>query len=340
MGGVREGDVTLKVNGKNLSLYSYNNEMFYLDRNTGERYDTEGNKLTNIDSGLLNNILGQEAGITGVNSPKLVSQATATQHMNFEKRLREGGISYGGETFKLNEGQAASDVLTTQQLDISNYKDADSMVEGLKKILGKDDNGNEILTNELENYLRDQYNTDKTKKVELTTFRQNGLTMSGAFVDGKFQLFPDNVLAARQLNAIEAHAKKLGYSSEEAKIYADNQFRQKSEWAEVQQRMKSEHISHDAIAAEYITKIYDQLTIIQNLVGVESHHPEVTNLVEKDTGGYGYVATQFMEGIKNIKIQTPENFATPFKSNSTFKIPDFAGGATTPTTPTTGTKTV
>ena len=334
MGGVREGDVTLKVNGKNLSLYSYNNEMFYLDRNTGERYDIEGNKLTNINSGLLNNVLGPEAGITGIDAPKLVSQATATQHMNFEKRLREGGITYGGETFKLNKGQAASDVLTTQQLDISNYKDADSMIEGLKEILGKDDNGKEILTNELENYLRDQYSTDKTKKVELTTFRQNGLTMSGAFVDGKFQLFPDDTLAAKQLNAIEAHAKKLGYSSEEAKIYADNQFRQKSEWAEVQQRMKSEHISYDAIAAEYITKIYDELTIIQNLVGVESHHSDVKNYVEIDNG-YVSPVTKAVNGMKNIKLQdTSKNPlissgpGTPFKGGPTFNFPNFAGTGT------------
>ena len=274
MGGVREGDVTLKVDGKNLSLYSYEGRMFYLDRNTGERYDTEGNKLTDLSKDLLGKIDSNQAGLANIDSPELVSQATATQHLNFEKRLREGGITYGGETFKLEKGQATSDVLNTQQLDISNYKDADSMIEGMKKLLGKDENGKEILTNDLENYLRDQYNTDKTKKVELTTFKQNGLTMSGAFVDGKFQLFPDDTLASRQLSAMEAHAKKLGYTSEEAKIYADNQFREKSEWAEVQKRMKSEHLTFDAVSAQYATKIYDELTIIQNLVGVQPHPRE------------------------------------------------------------------
>ena len=295
MGGVKEGDVTMKINGKNLSLYSKDGEMFYLDRDTGERYDTQANKLSNLSQEDLNNILlSREGNFVGMNAPELVSQATATQHLNYEKRLRGEGFTYGGQTFKLKEGQATSDVLNTHQLDLSNYNDADSMIEGLKETLGKD-----VMTKDLENYLRDQYNTDKTKKVELSTFKQNGLTMSGAFVDGQFQLFPDKKLAAGQLNAIEAHAKKLGYTTEEAKIYADNQFREKKEWAEVQQRMGSEKLSFDAVTAEYITKIYDQLTIIQDLVGVEPHHPDVSSP--------GMLKPEYISDYKDPYTQTMEN---------------------------------
>ena len=62
---------------------------------------------------------------------------------------------------------------------------------------------------------------------------------------------------------MEAHAKRLGYTSEEAKVYADNQFRQQNEWAEIQHRMTSENLSFDAVTAEYITHIHGQLNTIQ-----------------------------------------------------------------------------
>ena len=98
--------------------------------------------------------------------------------------------------------------------------------------------------------------------------------------------------------------------------------------------MKSEHISYDAIAAEYITKIYDELTIIQNLVGVESHHSDVKNYVEIDNG-YVSPVTKAVNGMKNIKLQdTSKNPlissgpGTPFKGGPTFNFPNFAGTGT------------
>ena len=45
-GGVGEGDVTMNIRGKNLSLYSDSTGMFYYDPETGKRYDRSGKEMS------------------------------------------------------------------------------------------------------------------------------------------------------------------------------------------------------------------------------------------------------------------------------------------------------
>ena len=255
--GIGKGDVTMKIGGKELSLYSDGmGEMFYYDPETGRKYDRSG---TLIGSWATYN--GPGAEMLGNMGPQLVSAATNLQQLNFQKRLdSEEGYSYAGEKFSTKEGAKVN----TRQLDMSQYQNLDEMLTAAASKFG------EAFTEQMKNELTDQYNTDKNAKVEISTIRKNGMVISGAVVNGDFKMFPDDQLAARELNAMEQHAKKLGFSSEEAKLYADNQFRQQSSWAEIQKRMSAENISIEGIIATSLDGISQQLVTIQNTIGVEA----------------------------------------------------------------------
>ena len=255
--GIGKGDVTMKIGGKELSLYSDGmGEMFYYDPETGRKYDRSG---TLIGSWATYN--GPGAEMLGNMGPQLVSAATNLQQLNFQKRLdSEEGYSFAGEKFSTKEGAKVK----TQQLDMSQYQNLDEMLTAAASKFG------EAFTEQMKNELTDQYNTDKNAKVEISTIRKNGMVISGAVVNGDFKMFPDDQLAARELNAMEQHAKKLGFSSEEAKLYADNQFRQQSSWAEIQKRMSAENISIEGIIATSLDGISQQLVTIQNTIGVEA----------------------------------------------------------------------
>ena len=243
------GGASLNINGKNLPMMNIMGKQVYWDKDSGNYYNLQGKLAGNFTE---ENLSLYPSFMQSMMAPTETSQATAIQQMNFEKRLKEG-MHFAGEEFSTKKGATVS----TRQLDMSQYGSEDEMVKGLKNLLG------EALTEKMENEMRDQYNQDKNAKVEISTFKQGDLTMSGAFINGEFVQFPDATLAAKQLNAVEAHAKRLGYSSEEAKVYADNQFRQQSEWAEIQKRMDAEGLTFDAVTAEYMTNIHGQLTTIQ-----------------------------------------------------------------------------
>ena len=246
-GGVGEGDVTMNINGKNLSLYSDNTGMFYYDPETGRRYDRSGREInTNIPGGMSSTIFGK---------PQLVSQATNLQQMNFEKRLREGGYSIAGETFTNKDTS-----VYTQQFDMSKYEDQDRMIEAAKKMFG------EAFTAKMQNELTEQFNNNKNAKVEVSTFRKGNQVFSGAIVNGQFQLFPDDQLAAKELNAMEQHAKKLGFSSEAAKVYAESQHRERQSWAEVQQRMDAEGLNLEGMTATLLQDISNQMKDVIALI--------------------------------------------------------------------------
>ena len=239
------GSMKLKINGKELPLMNVMGRQVYWDKETGAYYDMQGQYAGEFHE--------DDFSYFPMLKPTEVAMSTGIQQANFQKRLDEGGITFAGEEFSTKKGATVS----TQQLDMSKYNSADEMIAGLKSLIG------DALTEKMENEMRDQYNQDKNAKVELSTFRQNGLTLSGAFVNGQFVQFPDETLATKQLSYMEAHAKRLGYTSEEAKVYADNQYRQQNEWAEIQHRMTSENLSFDAVTAEYITHIHGQLNTIQ-----------------------------------------------------------------------------
>ena len=253
--GIGKGDVTMKIGGKDLSLYSDGmGEMFYYDPETGRKYDRSGTLI-----GSWTTYKGPGSEMLGNTGPQLVSAATNLQQMNFQKRLdSEEGYSYAGEKFSTKEGAKVK----TRQLDMSQYRNLDEMLTAAASKFG------EAFTEQMKNELTDQFNTDKNAKVEISTIRKNGMVISGAIVNGDFKMFPDDQLAARELNAMEQHAKKLGFSSEEAKIYADNQFRQQSSWAEIQKRMSAENISIEGVIATSLDGISQQLVTIQNKIGV------------------------------------------------------------------------
>ena len=255
--GIGKGDVTMKIGGKDLSLYSDGTgEMFYYDPETGRKYDRSGTLI-----GSWATYKGPGSEMLGNTGPQLVSAATNLQQLNFQKRLdSEEGYSYAGEKFSTKEGAKVK----TQQLDMSQYRNLDEMLTAAASKFG------EAFTEQMKNELTDQFNTDKNAKVEISTIRKNGMVISGAIVNGDFKMFPDDQLAARELNAMEQHAKKLGFSSEEAKLYADNQFRQQSSWAEIQKRMSAENISIEGIIATSLDGISQQLVTIQNTIGVEA----------------------------------------------------------------------
>ena len=258
--GTGAGDVTMKIDTfmgggrKNLSMYSDGENMFYYDPETGDKYDTKGQYIGKWNS----------YGLPSMASPQLVSQAQHLQQANFVKRLNQRdangkliGYSLGTETFTSENTK-----VNTKELDMSKFETQEAMLQFAKSLLG------DAFTEKLKNELADQYNNNKNAKIEMTTFRKGNQIMSGAFVNGQWTLFPDDQLAAKELNAMEQHAKKLGFSSEEAKIYADNQFRQQSSWAEIQKRMSAENISIEGVIATSLDGISQQLVTIQNKIGV------------------------------------------------------------------------